>query len=406
MLLGFRVANYASVRDEAELSMTTGTGQSPGARTTAHYGTGALLVAALYGLTASGKSSILGALGFMRDAVVGSHLEWVPGAPVPRRPFSLTPHGRQLPTTLAVTFTCDSERYEYGFSVDDHQVTSEWLNALPGRTARVLFERSRENGIRFGPSLGGPCREIARVTRPDSLFLSAAAAGNHQQLTGICHWFRHGILPFQAGTSLRDSLTVREWEGPDGPVLRQLLRSADLGATDIEIRNPEPAAPAAGRTGPRPDGSPAQVSLVYEGPSGPVRLPAEDASGGTHAWVTLIGPLLSALRQGGLLLADGLDEHLHPLLAAQLVAAFQDTGANPSGAQLLFSTSKAFLFSQASPSPLHSDQVWVTEKGSDGATVLTPLRRYLARASAAGSEERHFGGRYATAQFLDGMEPG
>lgn len=390
MLLGFRVANYSSVRDEAELRMASAGGQEPGSPAAARAGAAALPAAALYGPTASGKSSLLGALDFMRAAVTGSYQEWHPGAPVPRHPFRLTPDGTRRPTALTATFTCDSERYEYGFSVDDRQVTSERLRGFPGGRPQVLFDRTPGDGITFGRSLGGRRREIARLTRPGALYLSTAAANNHEQLTRVYQWFC-GILPCQPGAGLRDSLTIREWEGPARPALRQLLRFAGTGATDIEVHDHEP-----------------RVSLVYEGAAGSVRLPAEEASSGTLAWLSLIGPLLAALRQGGILLADGLDDHLHPLLAAHLVGAFQHPATNPAGAQLLFSTSKPFLLSGTSPSHLRRDQVWVTEKDSGGATTLTPLDGYLARAAAAATGERRAGGRYAAAQFLDvfdSMEP-
>jgi AAA15 family ATPase/GTPase len=81
-------------------------------------------------------------------------------------------------------------------------------------------------------------------------------------------------------------------------------------------------------------------------------------------WFTLIGPVLAALRRGQVLLFDEIDASLHPKLSARLLELFQDPVTNPSGAQLLFTTHDTSLLNH-----LNRDEVWLTEKGSDGATA-------------------------------------
>ena len=76
MLIEFRVENHRSLRDEQVLTMQAARGgddADPRPRRIAGFGEPLLPVAALYGGNASGKSNVLSALAFMRDAVVLSH---------------------------------------------------------------------------------------------------------------------------------------------------------------------------------------------------------------------------------------------------------------------------------------------------------------------------------------------
>src|SRR5208283_2484673 len=97
MLIEFRVENHRSLRDEQVLTMEAGRvgdENDPRPRRVPGHPESLLTVAGLYGANASGKSNVLAALGFMREAVVKSHRFWSPdeegsrGEPfVPRDPF-------------------------------------------------------------------------------------------------------------------------------------------------------------------------------------------------------------------------------------------------------------------------------------------------------------------------------
>jgi hypothetical protein len=96
-----------------------------------------------------------------------------------------------------------------------------------------------------------------------------------------------------------------------------------------------------------------------------------DESAGTQTWFALIGPVLSALRGGRVLLVDEIDASLHPRLSARLLELFQDPETNPNGAQIIFTTHDTSLLNS-----LNRDEVWLTERDHSGATTLTALAEY------------------------------
>jgi predicted ATPase len=141
-----------------------------------------------------------------------------------------------------------------------------------------------------------------------------------------------------------------------------LLRVADLGVVGLQV-DPSLATEQ-------------QVRLLHYSDTGkPVPLDfARQESLGTFAWFSFLGPLLTVLDQGSVLLVDELDASLHPVLAAELIRLFQDPAANPRGAQLIFTTHDATLLGTSMVDrPIDRDQIWITAKRQTGETELYPL---------------------------------
>ena len=147
-----------------------------------------------------------------------------------------------------------------------------------------------------------------------------------------------------------------------------LLQFADLGIDDVQIDEFEadPAEPQRTRPETRK-----RLRLLHRVADQHLAFDLDDESAGTQTWFNLIGPTLAALRNGQVLLFDEIDASLHPRLSARLLELFQDPVTNPSGAQLIFTTHDTSLLNH-----LNRDEVWLTEKGSDGATKLTALAEF------------------------------
>jgi hypothetical protein len=111
-------------------------------------------------------------------------------------------------------------------------------------------------------------------------------------------------------------------------------------------------------------------------------------------------PILEVLQNGGVLLVDELERSLHPSLAREIIRQFNDPKANPKNAQIIFTTHDANLLGTTVGEPaLRRDQVWLTEKDAEGATVLYPLTDYKPR-KAENLERGYLQGRYGAIPFL------
>lgn len=408
MLIRFRVENFRSIYQEQELSLVASP-LSEHAETLVRsdrYDLDLLRSAAIYGANASGKSTLLAAFAFMKQAVEESHRVWAPDAGIPRIPFALAPDAAKEPSLFAVDLLLEGIRYEYGFVVDSSRVREEWMFAYPKGRKQEWFTRDvdREHEFVFSRLLQGENRLISSLTRPNSLFLSAAAQNNHPMLKRIHKWFSELFIVDEQSRHRLELGVIQlcrdeSWQ----KAIVALLESADLGITNVEVIE-EDLVSFAGRFNLRLDepelqelggisrrvGSGVQLWHRTGRVNDDVVLPFDQESQGTRTMFMLAGLMILVLSTGGVLVVDELDRSLHPHLAIRIARMFNDPAINPDGAQLLFNTHDTNLLDT---DILRRDQIWFTEKGDDGATRLFPLTDFRAR-KYENLERGYLQGRY------------
>ena len=142
-----------------------------------------------------------------------------------------------------------------------------------------------------------------------------------------------------------------------------------------------------------------EIRFVRSADEAPVAFGLDQESAGTRTWFRLIGPVLTALQRGGVLLHDEIDASLHPRLSAELLGLFHDPETNPHGAQLVFTTHDVSLLDH-----LNRDEVWLTEKDDDGMTQLVAPRRVWRRSRVRKSvnlERAYMQGRFGAVPEVD-----
>jgi predicted ATPase len=286
-------------------------------------------------------------------------------------------------------------RYAYRVDLDELEVQFEGLYSYPERRRRVLFEREGLE-IRFRRGLGTLAGTRELLT-PTTLALSAAMRFNEPEvqpfgrnLAGIrvlgarrrAAW-RRPVAGTPSGLSSTERLFVERGSSAQASLFDDtdfapfnaresalaLLRFADLGIDGVQIVEDESydaGISTQARREPR-----RQLRLMHRVAEQELIFDLAEESAGTQTWFALIGPTLSALRSGRILLFDEIDASLHPRLSARLLELFQDRETNPNGAQLIFTTHDTSLLNH-----LNRDEVWLTEKGSSGATTLTALAEF------------------------------
>jgi energy-coupling factor transporter ATP-binding protein EcfA2 len=430
VLLSFRLANFRSFRDEQAFSFVRGSYTSPIDETTPANGQRPWdqrvgTVAGLYGANASGKSNVLKALVFMRNAVRNSFQNWSPGSSIPVDPFKLDPTHKDEPSLFEAIFVINKVRYQYGFRMTSREVVGEWLYAYPSGRRQIWFERdvSADETYYFGKQFTGRNRVIADLTRPNSLFLSAAVANNHKRVRMVNHWFDVHLTSVSpedqaARTEYTANMSDRDerWKQ-----VTELMQFADLGICTARVRKEQMAEAERERlrrlfgavaiTGSRDDRQEQEFfdrsSRVIEfGHSTgdarePVYLPLSAESLGTQVWFSLIGPAIRAINNSDTLLVDELDASLHPHLTSEILKIFRDPSKNAKQAQLIFTSHDTTLLgSLLGDRELRRDQVWFTEKKRDGASILYPLTDFAPRKSE-NLERGYLQGRYGAVPYLD-----
>ncbi len=419
MLIEFRAANHRSLRDEQVLTMEAGRvgdESDPRPRKVAGYPEKLLTVAGLYGPNASGKSNVLAALGFMREAVIGSHQLWSPEEGVPRNPFAWGTKKTE-PSLFEVTLLTNGVRFQYGFLVTDECIIEEWLSSWPRGKKQNWFTRCNSD-YKFGDNLKGENKLIQDVTRSNALFLSAAVQHNHPQLKPLYSWF-HSLQPInlslggfsvphrwstdreffrmigneKAYPGKESSSHEKQDSGGFFEYFRDVLKSADIGILDLRVENK--------RAGEKGFHFTPHFYLKHQSESSDAWLSLKDESKGTQTLFYLALPISKAIHNGGILVVDELERSLHPYLARQIINQFNNPETNPNNAQLIFTTHDTNLLGTMLGEPaLRRDQVWLTEKNPEGATELYPLTNYKPR-KAENIERGYLQGRYGAIPFVE-----
>jgi hypothetical protein len=369
-----------------------------------------LPVAGFFGANASGKSNILRAINDMRSIVLQSFRAWTDKEATERHPFVLGDRGRERPSRYEIDIVLDGVLHRYGFVLDDVEILQEWAIRFPKGREQRIFDRSGED-IHYGTGARSALVRAGEVLRPNALLLSTAVAFKGSELRPLYDWFVRNLrLANAANRDSRQVFTAKQLEDDARreKILR-LLRAADLGVIDAEEvdfdRMPEEVREKlekvleilndGSETPMKLSETPNLIALVHRGADGKrVRFNHDEESLGTVVWLGLAGPVIDALDQGSVLLADELDASLHPVLVQHLVQLFQDPEANPRRAQLLFNSHDAHLLGDSSGDrPLGRDQVWFTEKGDSGESTVYPLSDLNPRRQEAVAK-RYLEGRY------------
>lgn len=379
MLLRFAATNHLSIRDRQELSLVSSSlsDRKDGLIACASSPSGTVLPAVLvYGANASGKSNLVDAVRAMRETVLFSHTRAGPNDGIPaRQHFRLDSTSDATPSIFEIDFVLNGVRHHYGFEATGRAFVGEWLVDYPSGRARMLFEREGSD-FRFGRALKGRNRLIADLTRGNSLFLSAAAQQDHEQLSPVFAYFARieGVGGWSISGRFASELLA---EVELDPRVLEFLARAETGVVDFRQRVIELSEADRELMGKlsqlgvqTPPESMPLIELAHRGPQGDVYLELERESAGTRRLLVVLSQLFDALDAGMPLVVDELDVSLHTQASLALVELFCSPHTNPNGAQLIATVHDTNLLDAPI---LRRDQIWFAEKCPEGATVIYPL---------------------------------
>jgi energy-coupling factor transporter ATP-binding protein EcfA2 len=412
MLIEFSVSNYRSFREKQTLSMVATPRLSKKrnvikAPLTGEKFPGLLKVAAIYGPNASGKSSLMQALGIMHNLIL--KLPSVIGDSLPVKTFRFDSGLTGEPSEFEYHFIREGVRYQFVLGLTEERITEERLLYYPKGKESVLYERHFEGGrevYKFGELLEGG-KEVheawRKLTSPKTLFLAQAVVNSSEDLKQLrvpFGWFKSGLWIVE-----QDSM--RSWSKVSFEVLKKVpdftgalegfLQETDIPVSSIRLEEADNVeSPALSLEKKTASSSHAEkrddkATFTHVSLLGNAEFDFSEESGGTKnligfwlPWMTM--NFLSPVGTG-ILAVDELDSSLHPEIVASILDKHLESELNT---QLIFTTHDTHLMNTKI---LRRDQFWITERDANGATKLFSIHDFEGR-EGEDVEKRYFEGRY------------
>jgi len=387
MLIAFSVENFRSIRDLQTLSLAE-------PRVDHHLewsnlievGNRRLLkTAAIFGPNASGKSSVIAAMIWLRQFALNSSKDTQAGELIDAQPFRLSTATEAAPCHFEVEFVLGEFEYRYGCDVTTKHIESEWLfRKLPTAKAATLFTREGQK-IKVNPEYFPEGNGLEKHTRENALFLSVCAQFAGAESTKILEWMRR----FRPVSGLSEQnffvFTAKRLGDPKhSEHLLELAQKADFNICALrseieevtEAKLPPDMPPNVRKQILKQKVFQADIKTTHEKRDADGKIVglvefdlAKDESQGSQKFIALSGPLTHTLEEGSILLVDELEARLHPKLTQAIVDLFHSP-VNRKNAQLIFAAHDVTLLDSER---FRRDQIWFTEKDAQGATDLFTL---------------------------------
>lgn len=412
MLISLKVKNFRSIKTEVELDLNSSADKEHSNFLIDSSYCKLLAATAIYGSNATGKSNVVRAIGTVATLVRISFRDTT-ALPKLIIPFAFNSKTTQQPSEFDISFIIDNIRYQYGFSADKKQIYSEWLYSFPTAKAQTLFVRewsSKEKTYfyKFGRQYKGDKNKLIGITTPTTLFLSTAGSLQQETTKLIYNWFEklavigvEGIPDFYTINAIENKVVKKE-------EVIDFLLNADFNISDFTINKTE------FQSNQLPENMPDSLKKLIEGNSKnhyrydissdhlinniKYSLAYNDESSGTRRMFSYAGVLLQALKEGGVVFLDELNNFLHPILVRYIISLFGSTKKNPLKAQLIFTTHETSILTTDF---IRRDQVWFCDKNQQSETELYSLQEFSTR-KTDNIERSYLAGRFDAIPLVKG----
>lgn len=397
MIIEFSVENYLSFKDLTTLSMVAAKSFKEHQETNiidVEKKLNLLKSAVIYGNNASGKSNLLGAMGFMKAIILNSFRDALienSERKFPLKKFALNSKTENESSFFEMSFIHKEVKYRYGFEIDYDIVIAEWLYHTTTKEV-YLFKRDLQkievNKSAFKEGIGKETDAKENV-----LFLSLLATLGKETSSTIVDWFKtlnliNGIHDqFHKRYTidkLKEDKSFMNWvlhfikyleisnlsttEEDVNEIDLELLRNKEkneevinLLASIQKIQSKQPRRDQLITYHRKYDENNVLVDSV------PFNFDNQESEG-TKKLLYLLGPWYDTLKGGKILVIDELDSRLHSNLTLKLVEFFHKF--NKHNAQLIFAVHDISILNKET---FRRDQIYFVEKNQFGASELTSL---------------------------------
>jgi AAA15 family ATPase/GTPase len=385
MLLQFNYKNFKSFKDDTTLDLSATKISEFNNHVVSIANEKVLPVAAIFGANASGKSNVQEAFRYMSTYVINS-LDYGDESDSKKKskffkptPFLFDSTSKNAESSFEVYFIDSEENgsktYNYGFTVDSNGVCEEWLNykskSSRGDFKRIFYRNGEEYDFAGIPAKSRENLIIA--LEKETLVVSLGAKLKIAKLKFIRDWFVHNDFA-DFGRPIENfflSKLIPEGFEEDKKVQQKVVDYfssfyPSIIGFNVEVIKSEV------------DDADKQLRIdaVHKmiDSDQTTSIPLQHESAGTLKMFALYSMLQDVLSTGGVFFIDDLNARLHPLLVRAFVITFLDPEINTNHAQLIFTSHDSW---QLNGNILRRDEIWFTEKDSNGISYLFSLADFV-----------------------------
>lgn len=441
MLIRFTVSNFMSFKNETEFNMLPSKGN--GSRQLQHHiirtssGIDVLKTAAIYGANAAGKSNLVKAIEYLKQLVTTEIPLLIPQS----LRFRLDPICKNTSTTFRIEYEYQGKHFDYAIEILKGKIIEEWLyliSSVSKNKENLLYKRVNED-IEFGEYFKNVSElNYAKIFLKKELLVTQTVANalygvfeENSIINVFCEAISkiHVVLPnaFNVDYTKSVLLGIKSLE-----FSKQILSKSNTGIKDIVLKKQAAENFFGHEDDSMKNNLIDRLEALLEKRSGDTKNPSvvfvyrnnyyaffkedskyfvfilntlhgnsnelfdfEEESDGTNRLFQLSPAFEELIDDDDVTyVIDELERSMHPLLAKELLKMYAVNSTSKS--QLIFTTHESHLLDN---DLLRRDEIWFTEKKTDGSTEFYPLSNFNPRGDKV-LERGYLEGRYGGIPFL------
>lgn len=422
MLLNFTFKNYKSYADTCNFSMVANKDKSHEDNLITIGKDRISKSRIIYGANASGKTSFIDALEFIKIFSMMSN-NLVENNRIGIIPYKFRQKFSSIPSEFSLTFIKNSVKYCYSFSCTFEKVIDEKLDVYNSAKPTNIFTRTNTDEYKFNTDVK-QLNEIRTKNTKNKLFLLTAATWNYEKVKPVVDYILNDIIvlhdisqptKYNIGYIIENN-DLEEYK----KFCLDFLNNADISISDFEIN-----AQKIKELGRQAEfmtklmnvivnNDPEQMkkfgnsdvfniktihNINNENNSFSYPLELIEESDGTQQLFHFAPSLFYTFKEGKVLLIDEIDRSLHPLLVEYIIKKFYDKNLNTNNAQLICNTHDTNLLHL---DLFRRDEIWFTERNNASAsTEMYALSDFSPRKDE-NIEKAYLLGRYGGIPFVKG----
>jgi len=392
MIINFSIQNFGSIKDKQTLTFEADKSDHLESSYIINTnGLRLLKIALIYGSNASGKTTILNALEFLREIVLEPEIKKTDELDF--QPFLFDPETPKQNSVISIEFLANDTKYYYEVEFFKKAIVSEVLNFYNPNKANV-FKRNTDlenqfTEIKFGSKIKID-KTIEKNLEANTLWNNTVLGGflktnvDIKELNEVVEWFKNYLRPLiYARTQLEGFVTSKIEKGELSKLdVINVLKKADLHISDIVIQEEEEEIPdglidflkrqlkISSDEVKKIEEKVTSVNIEFEHTVNQAKytLPIKLESQGTRRFYCFAGLLVLLIKNSTAFPIDELESSLHPDLYTHFILSFL---LNTNKSQLIATTHNREILDNKDI--FRNDAIWFTDINENCSTELYSL---------------------------------